>query len=468
MPLSDARWDRLLFRVEHWLLSPGRSDMAKLRGYLRVREWRKLSRRERLRAIKVLLKWPVHSYRESVRAVAEYGEWVTREFGVSRGQQVRQLWWLRVRHGIRPRVYYRYRLFRPRELRRAPQFFQGNGVQGRSEASELYRMLNVRTAPEEAAMLVNKGQFERWLVAHGFPTTRTVVEFSNGSVVRSTMPDGALPRRDLFSKPADQEAGAGAGRWSYDGEGWAGVDGRRRSERELIAELSEQSLEYDVLVQEQLRNHPALAPLAPAALSTVRLLTLRGLDGAVRVLFAVAKIPTGIAATDHMKHGGLGAPVDLATGRLQRAVRKDPKTLVAFCNRHPDTGAAIEGFQLPHWESTKQLVVRAHEALERLVCIGWDVAILETGPAIIEGNDDPGHFSTEIPTGVPLGETPVAPTLVAHFEAALAGGAATPPRVVQQKSEVRQAESVRPPAHDGVLMPESGQGDGMRQERAAM
>jgi hypothetical protein len=459
--LSASTWDRLFFRVEHWLLSAGGSDMAKLRGYLRVKNWRNAgSPRERLHAIKVLLKLPAHSYRESVRAVAEYGDWVTREFGVSRGQQVRQLWWLRVRHGIRPAVYYRHRLFRPGELRRAPQYFQGG------EAHELYRLLSVRTAPEEAAMMVNKAQFERWLVAHGFPTTRTILELAKGSIVRSTLADGALPRLDLFSKPADEEAGAGTGRWSYDGEGWVGVDGRRRTERELIAELSEQSLQYDVLVQEHLRIHPALAPLAPAALSTVRLLTLRGLDGTVRLLFAVAKIPTGRAATDHMKHGGLGAPIDLATGCLQRAVRKDPKTLVVYCDRHPDTGAAIEGFQLPHWESTKQLVVRAHEALERLVCIGWDVAILESGPVIVEGNENPGSTSTQTPTGVPLGETPVAATLVAHLRAALMNPAATPPRAAQRNPGVPQTEPVRPPA-PGWVPTGPNQEESRRQDRAA-
>jgi len=420
--LSDSRWDRLAFRIEHWLLSAGTSDMAKLRGYLRVKAWRDCrSTSERLHAVKVLAKLPARALRESRRAVDSYGDQVAREFGLSRARQLRQLWWLWVRHGVHPEVYYSYRLFQPDLLRRAPHFFQ------HAEATELYRLLSVRTAPRMAELLMDKAQFERWLTERGFPTVHTVLEFSGGAVTRSSLPEGGLPRRDLFSKLVDSQAGNGAQRWRYDGEGWVGDDGGRRTEGELMAELAAASRDRGVLVQEHVRNHSALAPLAPAALSTVRILTLRGVDGAVQVLFAVCKIPTGAAATDHMRFGGVAAPVDVATGRLGPAIRKAEGSIPTSCPRHPDTGATIEGFQLPHWESAKQLVVRAHEALDRLACVGWDVAILETGPIIIEGNDNPGGVSSQMPTGVPLGETPIAPALLASLRATFASPPSTAP-----------------------------------------
>lgn len=412
--LSDSRWDRLVFRLEHWLLSPGSSDVAKLRGYLRVKDWRKhTSARERLHAIKVAAKLPARAFREASRAVDTYGGHPAEQFGISRARQLRHLWWLWVRHGIEPKVYYAFQLYRPGQLRRAPGFFQGN------EDDQLFRLLNLRTAPEEAELMLDKAQFERWLVERDLPTVRTVLELADGQVVRSSRPDGGLPRTDLFSKPNDALQGYGTQPWRFDGGGWVDVDGCRRDERELIAELTERSRERSILVQERLRNHPALAPLAPAALSTVRVLTLRGLDGVVRVVLAVCKIPTGAAPTDHMRLGGIAAPVDLATGRLGPAVGKAKKTFIAPCERHPDTGATIEGFQLPLWDEVMRLAVRVHEALARLVCVGWDVAILESGPVIIEGNDNPGHTSSQTPTGVAMAETAVVPTVAAHLRAAL-------------------------------------------------
>jgi len=411
--LSESRWDRLMFRIEHWLLSPGSSDVARLRGYLRVKDWRRhTSTRERLHAIKVTAKLPARALREAAHAVETYGGYPAEQFGISRARQLRTLWWLWIRHGVEPKVYYAFQLYRPEQLRRAPSFFQKN------EDDQLFRLLNLRTAPDEAEMMLDKAQFERWLVERGLPTVRTMVEFAAGQVVRSSLGDGGLPRTSLFSKPNDALQGIGTQRWQYDGEGWVGADGRRRGEAELLAELAELSHERPLLVQEQLRNHSALAPLAPAALSTVRVLTLRGLDGVVRVVLAVCKIPTGAAPTDHMRLGGMAAPVDLATGRLGRAIGKSKKTLVAPYERHPDTGVTIDGFQLPLWGEVMRVAVRAHEALARLVCVGWDVAILESGPVIIEGNDNPGHTSSQLPTGVAMAETAVVPTLAAHLRAA--------------------------------------------------
>ncbi|MHB1225418.1 MAG: sugar-transfer associated ATP-grasp domain-containing protein [Gemmatimonadaceae bacterium] len=412
--LSGSRWDHLAFRAEHWLLSPGRSDTARLRGYMRVKEWRDCrGAGERLHAIKVAAKLPLRAFRESRLAVARHGEAAARDHGVSRRRQLLHLWWLWTRHGIHPEVYYTYRLYRPGQLRRAPAFFQG-------KEDRFYRMVNLLTAADEAEMLADKARFERWLAERRLPTISTAMELADGNVVTTLDPAGRLPRRDLFSKPIDAVAGIGTQRWTFDGEGWIGEDGCRRSEAALMEELRKLSLSRGMLIQERLRNHPSLAPIAPAALSTVRVVTLRGLDGVVRVVMTVCKIPAGGAPTDHMRLGGLAAPIDLATGRLGPAIRKSETSFVETCSHHPDTGALIEGFQLPDWPAVIGLAVRAHEALEQLVCIGWDIAILADGPIIIEGNDNPGHASFQLPTGVAVGETPIVATLRTHLQTSFA------------------------------------------------
>lgn len=424
--LSSSRWDRLAFRVEHVLLSAGTSDMERLRGYLRVREWRQCtSWRARGRALSALVKLPARAWRDSWRALGEHGSHVARTHGVPRWRQFAQLWWIWVRRGMQPEVYYHYQLFRRGAWRCAHLYFQ------KAEASHVYRMLSARTHPELAELLLDKVAFEEWLVERGFPTVTTILEFEGGRMVRSRLDGGHLPRRDLFSKPRDSYGGRGAQRWRYCGSGWAGgADGRQRSESELMAELAGQSQGDGVLVQEQLRNDSALAPLAPGALSTVRMLTLRDENGVVSLVLAAAKIPAGSAATDHLRSGGVAAPVELATGRLGPAVREDTASVVAACERHPDTGAVIEGFQLPHWQRAVELVLRAHEELGPIAIIGWDVALLEQGPVIIEGNDDPGGLSSQLPAGVPIGETPVARAVASHLRRAFAEGGAGRPRAV--------------------------------------
>jgi hypothetical protein len=44
---------------------------------------------------------------------------------------------------------------------------------------------------------------------------------------------------------------------------------------------------------------------------------------------------------------------------------------------------------LPHWDEVKALAVRAHAAFAGRLMIGWDIAITEDGPVVIEGNRGP-------------------------------------------------------------------------------
>ncbi len=416
IPFTKTRWDRVVFALELRLFSPGSSDMARLRGYLRVKRWRnQRGMRARLRAAKSAIKLPARAAREAWHAVTLHGGWATRHYGVSRARQLMDLWWVNVRHGIyHPAVYYGFRLYEPGRRRLAPAFFQDY------EVDQLFRMLSIRAAREEAELLVDKARFERWLIEHELPTTRTLLELAEGTVVRSSLPQGRLPQRDLFSKPNDAFQGIGTQQWTFDGGGWRGADDRL-TEEELIAELLERSRTRGVVVQERLVNHSSLASLAPAALSTVRILTLRRLDGSIQVVLATCKIPTGDAQSDHMAVGGVAAAVDLETGILGQGVRKNDEAFVIPCVRHPDSGVIIEGFRLPHWEKVTQLAVAAHATLPKLFCVGWDIAILESGPIIIEGNDNPGHASSQLPTGIPLGETEVAPTLRAQLARSFGG-----------------------------------------------
>lgn len=439
---SGTTLGRWRLRVEHALLSPGRSDAAQLRGYLRTKIWRKCTTtRERLHALQVVVKLPARAARDAWRAAQERGLEVERAEGVSRRRQAMHLWWIWVRHGVSdPTVYYAFRLHRAGQLRRAPLFLQHD------EDDDLFRLFNVREARADADLLLDKTAFERWLLANGFPTVRTLMEFADGRISQSSVGEHGLPPCDLFVKPNDALQGRGTESWRHDGDAWVGPRGRRTA-AELVAELRELSRTQSLILQEKLRNHAELIPLAPAALSTVRVLTLRTLDGSVRVVLAVAKLPTGDAPTDHLRLGGIAAPIDLPTGRLGRGVRKHTALVIESCTHHPDTGTQIEGYHLPMWDEVLQLAVRAHEALPAVLCVGWDVAILDRGPIIIEGNDNPGHSSSQLPTGVALGETEVLSTLLARLRRSFGQPAvALPARRIGAVTDpmVRTAPAERP------------------------
>jgi hypothetical protein len=99
----------------------------------------------------------------------------------------------------------------------------------------------------------------------------------------------------------------------------------------------------------------------------------------------------GCSVTDNFSAGMAGnivAPIDLDIGTLGPAAgsarRQWPE--MHTVSRHPDTGEVIEGFLVPHWQDLKQLTVRAQASFPELRCLGWDVAVTEKGPVLIEAN----------------------------------------------------------------------------------
>jgi glutathione synthase/RimK-type ligase-like ATP-grasp enzyme len=62
---------------------------------------------------------------------------------------------------------------------------------------------------------------------------------------------------------------------------------------------------------------------------------------------------------------------------------------IGWLDTHPDTGAKIVGRKLPLWEETKALAVQAHRAFADRVLVGWDIAIANEGPVVVEGNSSP-------------------------------------------------------------------------------
>lgn len=167
--------------------------------------------------------------------------------------------------------------------------------------------------------------------------------------------------------------------------------GERFSVDQLLDQLDADK-GYDTwVIQQRVENHPLLAQLsATRAVQTARAVTFVTADRRPRVLFACFKVVAGDHASDNFDYGNSGnllANVDLEKGRLEKVVGKaesgiglDPFT------HHPRTGAALDGFVLPHWPALLRQAEEAALKFWPLRTIGWDIAIGPDGPVILEGN----------------------------------------------------------------------------------
>lgn len=52
----------------------------------------------------------------------------------------------------------------------------------------------------------------------------------------------------------------------------------------------------------------------------------------------------------------------------------------------PDSGEPLQGFMVPCWQELLEVALDGSTAFRELGTIGWDIALTEDGPCLIEGN----------------------------------------------------------------------------------
>lgn len=387
--------------------------VAELKGWAQRVWWAEhRTPRERARAIGELAAAPWRFAREAARVVPAFAPFVAGRFRVPVATQLGHLVAARAKHGLDPIAYYRFQLFRSERWRKADQYVQTG------DTRRVLRWLVTHT-PGYAHVFADKRDFERWCVAHALPAVPSLMVFEDGRLQGGVSGSGPPPI-DLFSKPSNAHAGSATDRWLYRRDGsYVSQSGRACNARGLVEHLARLSVDLGrpMLVQPALRNASRELPLTPGGLCTVRITTVRYPQADPQALFAAFRIPAAVAcAADNFGSGGISCPVDLATGRLQAGIRKDPRVPDPI-ERHPVTGALLPGHQLSWWPEALELALRAHRAIASrgVPVIGWDVAPLEEGPLLVEGNNVPCSTFAQMVLQRPLGDLPIVDCINAHL-----------------------------------------------------
>lgn len=145
------------------------------------------------------------------------------------------------------------------------------------------------------------------------------------------------------------------------------------------------------ILQKCLSPHTLLKQVMPdGSLGTVRMVT-KGCGETFTLLLPCLRIPVGANVADNFSHGkanNLIAAVDHETGLLYRPYASDSAGLGLVEERrtHPSNQFVIEGFQFPFWQEMVDLVKQASLSFSEFNTVGWDVALTENGPCLIEGN----------------------------------------------------------------------------------
>lgn len=235
-------------------------------------------------------------------------------------------------------------------------------------------------------MLQDKFVFGQYLTALGFPTPRIYGLCDAGGILWTGNPRKEPWQELPLHGPLDCFLKDSLGRC-----GGAVFPLRVESKKIYLGskEISPDELQKQIdgkyIIQQRVYQHPEVSRMYPHAINTIRLVTLRKGD---RIVPATGTFRMGAGGNhfDNMARGGLGVGFDVRTGKLN-----DEGTFKReFGGRvkaHPATGVEFSSFEIPFYQEAVKLVQELHEFFYGVHSIGWDIAISEKGPVVIEGNN---------------------------------------------------------------------------------
>lgn len=147
-----------------------------------------------------------------------------------------------------------------------------------------------------------------------------------------------------------------------------------------------------LFLDEYIIQHEKMSALCPKSVNTIRLMT-SSVSGTPKIFFAGLRVGNGSADIDNFHGGGMGVLIDLDKGKL--IGNATDKKLNHF-EYHPITNTKFDGYDIPYWEEAKQMVCKAALVEPHIMVVGWDVAITENGPTLVEANRRPGFDMPQV------------------------------------------------------------------------
>lgn len=156
--------------------------------------------------------------------------------------------------------------------------------------------------------------------------------------------------------------------------------------RELL--LSSILGDEPLIIESVVHQTEQFAEFNKSSVNTVRFMTALYPDGTAKVLATFIKIGRAGKCVDNAGGGGnVDVCVDVESGEIKYAIQYDGWGKIKDIEKHPDSGAQLNGVIIDNWEAIKAEVVKYQQAFPFCKAAGWDIAITDDGPVVIEVND---------------------------------------------------------------------------------
>ncbi|MDO6605158.1 sugar-transfer associated ATP-grasp domain-containing protein [Arenibacter palladensis] len=288
-----------------------------------------------------------------------FGGFVTRSCGMSKTKLLRNIIGASLKYNISLMDYFYFKFYKRTKLEK--RTYAGTGY--------MYEYQLRMNPKSERNILENKLIFlDKYaqFISHQYASKELFLS--------DTTVSGGLfknPARKLVVKSSDGQCG----------EGIIVMDIDEMGEKKIMSTIKNSDND---LIEEFIIQHDSLMKLSPSGLNTVRIFTQLDENDNVDILGCRLRITIN-SYVDNLAAGNIAAPIDEISGIVNGAgvysdITKNEE------HKHPMTGIDIVGFQVPFWKESLGMVKEAALWHKENRSIGWDVAITNKGPGLLEGN----------------------------------------------------------------------------------
>lgn len=288
-----------------------------------------------------------------------FSDFATRSCGISKTKLIRNIIGASLKYNISLMEYFYFKFYKRTKLEK--QAYAGTGY--------MYEYQLQMNPKSERNILENKLIFLDKYSKFIFHQHANKDLFLSDTTISSSLLNN--PSRKLVVKSSDGQCG----------EGIMVMDIDEMGEKEVISEIEKTDND---LIEEFILQHDSLMSLSPSGLNTIRIFTQLNKDDEVDLLGCRLRITIN-SYVDNLAAGNIAASIDENTGVVNGPgvysdITKNEE------HKHPMTGIDIVGFQVPFWKESLRMVKEAALLHKENRSIGWDVAITNKGPELLEGN----------------------------------------------------------------------------------
>ena len=140
------------------------------------------------------------------------------------------------------------------------------------------------------------------------------------------------------------------------------------------------------IVQKRISQTEATSLINSKSINTLRIVTIKKGDN-YSIFSSLLRVGTNKSNyVDNWAAGGVAIGIN-DDGSLKEYGFYKPQYGTKI-SKHPDSDITFKDYKINHYDSIKNKALELHKCFDNVHSIGWDIAITESGPCFIEGNDN--------------------------------------------------------------------------------